>query len=230
MKTAVEPRLNKVAQVCENIPDELSRALRRHCEFVGQGADTQSLMMLARRRGADAAVVDLDGVGERDRGGLHALTHELPRLRLLLLGSSQNLAWVQSWLAIGAQTYLHKGVPVDTVVRAVLAADRSAEISIHLPHQRTPAPAAAPMDRLSQREVQVLALAADAMSNRQIARSLNITEGTVKRHMRNIFQKLGSHSRIDSVNKAATLGLLPRERHRQPTPRQDRAAYSQAPL
>jgi DNA-binding NarL/FixJ family response regulator len=58
-------------------------------------------------------------------------------------------------------------------------------------------------DALTEREIEVLGLVAKAMSNGQIARQLGIVEGTVKRHLRNIFTKLGACSRIDAVNKAS---------------------------
>ncbi|MCI2416688.1 response regulator transcription factor [Saccharopolyspora sp. K220] len=58
--------------------------------------------------------------------------------------------------------------------------------------------------KLSAREREIVDLVAQAMSNRQIASKLRITEGTVKRHMRNIFAKLRANSRIDAVNKATT--------------------------
>ncbi|MDH6119610.1 helix-turn-helix transcriptional regulator [Kitasatospora sp. GAS204B] len=62
--------------------------------------------------------------------------------------------------------------------------------------------------RLSGREVEVLGCAARALSNRQIAGRLGITEGTVKRHLRNIFGKLDAVSRIDAVNKAVERELI----------------------
>jgi hypothetical protein len=55
----------------------------------------------------------------------------------------------------------------------------------------------------------VLLLVARAMSNGQIASRLSLTEATVKRHLRNIFAKLGAVSRIDAVNKAAAAALIP---------------------
>ncbi len=62
---------------------------------------------------------------------------------------------------------------------------------------------------LSPRELDVLELAAQAMSNAQIAARLYLTEATVKRHLSNIFAKLGAVSRIDAVNKAVAAALIP---------------------
>ncbi|WP_329565936.1 helix-turn-helix transcriptional regulator [Kitasatospora sp. NBC_01266] len=67
---------------------------------------------------------------------------------------------------------------------------------------------------LSGRELEVLDWAARALSNRQIAVRLGITEGTVKRHLRNIFAKLHAVSRIDAVNKAVERELLTPLGHR----------------
>lgn len=55
---------------------------------------------------------------------------------------------------------------------------------------------------LSGREREVLAGVAKGLSNREIGRELGIAEGTVKRHMRRIFAKLGAASRVDAINKA----------------------------
>ncbi|MFC7591206.1 LuxR family transcriptional regulator [Nonomuraea antimicrobica] len=54
---------------------------------------------------------------------------------------------------------------------------------------------------LSPREREVLSLVAEALSNAQVANRMGITEGTVKRHLRNIFGKLGAVSRMDAVIK-----------------------------
>lgn len=61
----------------------------------------------------------------------------------------------------------------------------------------------ASVPELTARERQVLDAVAGAMTNRQIARQLGITEATVKRHLSNIFGKLGASSRMDAVRKAA---------------------------
>ncbi|WP_394813941.1 response regulator transcription factor [Streptomyces litchfieldiae] len=61
---------------------------------------------------------------------------------------------------------------------------------------------------LSRRECEVLQLVAQALSNRQIAGALVISEATVKRHLYNAFLKLGASSRLDAVNKAVSASLI----------------------
>ncbi|WP_190137742.1 response regulator transcription factor, partial [Streptomyces longispororuber] len=61
---------------------------------------------------------------------------------------------------------------------------------------------------LSLREREVVQLVGKAMTNAQIGRQLGISEGTVKRHLHNIFVKLHAVSRLDAVNKAVSLSLI----------------------
>ena len=70
------------------------------------------------------------------------------------------------------------------------------------------APVPATTQCLSSREREVLSLVARALSNRQIASRLSITEGTVKRHLRNVFTKLGATSRLDAVNRGISAAIL----------------------
>lgn len=62
---------------------------------------------------------------------------------------------------------------------------------------------------LSPRELEVVTLLARALSTKSVARELNLSPGTVKWHLKNVFSKLGAFSREDAVAKARNLGLLP---------------------
>jgi LuxR family maltose regulon positive regulatory protein len=66
------------------------------------------------------------------------------------------------------------------------------------------------VEALTKREVQVLQLVADGLSNAEIAQRLYISRGTVKTHTRNIYGKLGVHNRVQAVARATTLGILSR--------------------
>jgi LuxR family maltose regulon positive regulatory protein len=64
------------------------------------------------------------------------------------------------------------------------------------------------VEPLSHREIEVLQLIAEGLSNREIAARLYLTLNTVKVHTRNIYGKLGVHSRIEAVTRAQALGIL----------------------
>ncbi|NYI04072.1 response regulator transcription factor [Allostreptomyces psammosilenae] len=138
-----------------------------------------------------------------------------PRTQVLVVAPCAEPGAVREFVAAGAGGYLHKEVSRQAMLLAVHAAgggaggrggDGAAALS--------PGPAAARVPptapvRLSRREHQVLLCAAAAMSNRQIANHLEITEGTVKRHLRGVFKKLGAVSRVDAVNRAVRAALIP---------------------
>ncbi|ONK09335.1 response regulator transcription factor [Streptomyces sp. MP131-18] len=127
---------------------------------------------------------------------IRALRARVPRAALLVLATrGVNRGHL---LAAGA----HRCLPAGAGQAALLSAVR--ELS------PAPEPSRHQGVTLSPRQQEVLALAAEALSNKQIARSLDISIGTVKRHLHVVFRKLGAVSRLDAVSKAASVGLLPR--------------------
>ncbi len=65
------------------------------------------------------------------------------------------------------------------------------------------------IEPLSERELEVLELIAEGLTNQEIATRLFLTLNTVKAHTRNIYSKLGVNSRIQAVARARDLGILP---------------------
>jgi DNA-binding NarL/FixJ family response regulator len=117
---------------------------------------------------------------------------------------------VRALLAAGIRGYLLKSVhwqELVAAIRAVRADSQRIVLGVSGESLGWVRPGLS-ASTLSDREREVLALVAEAFSNGQIASRLSLTEATVKRHLRNIFVKLGAVSRIDAVNKAAELGLL----------------------
>ena len=144
-----------------------------------------------------------------DMGGLDALREilgEWPDARIVVLTTYRGDAQALSALKCGARGFMLKGMmrkELRDTIRAVHAGRRvvPAEIAMELAQH-------AGEDCLSPREMEVLKELARGNANREIAESLNVTEGTVKAHMKNIFAKLGAKDRTHAVLLALKRGIL----------------------
>lgn len=110
--------------------------------------------------------------------------------------------------------FLDEGQPMARLLYSLIQQDSKAQYAAQLlaefpeEPQATPDPQAALVEPLSMRELEVLHLIAEGMSNKEIATSLYLSVGTVKVHSRNIYGKLGVRNRTQAVARAQTLGIL----------------------
>jgi DNA-binding NarL/FixJ family response regulator len=171
---------------------------------VGEAADSVTTVALAAERQPDIVLLDVEIPG----GGVTATVAQIrarsPRSRVIILSMYEGPQLVQALLDAGIRGYLLKSIHWQELVvgiRAVCADDDRIVLGVSRESlsyvQQGPAPG-----KLSDRERDVLDLVAQALSNSQIAARLHLTEATVKRHLRNVFVKLGAVSRLDAVNKA----------------------------
>jgi DNA-binding NarL/FixJ family response regulator len=111
--------------------------------------------------------------------------------------------------ARGAALRRTEGALLVALVRAVAAGLWAVDPAL-APEPAAPRPgaAAAPAERLTPREGEVLALLADGLSNKQIGVQLGISDHTVKFHVNSILDKLGAETRTEAVVRAARLGLV----------------------
>lgn len=133
-----------------------------------------------------------------------------PRARIILLAMNDDHRFVESILSFEISGYLPKNTTRDELVSTIRSIHRDREtviVSIHADILIGTAEPAGVL--LSTREREILMLVAQGLSNAQIAARLPITEGTVKRHLGKVFAKLGAQSRIDAVNKAVSMSLIP---------------------
>jgi len=190
---------------------------RPEVEVIGEAENGQDAVRLAAQLRPDVVLMDLkmpvlDGVAATRR-----LRVQLPTCRIVALTTFEDDELVFEVLRAGAVGYLLKDAPVDRLVDAILAAARGesvlqpsvaskvlAELS-RLSSQ--PAPAASALDRLSERERDVLRQIARGASNKEIAAALFITEGTVKNHVTSILAKLEVGDRTQAALRARELGL-----------------------
>ncbi|MEV2274703.1 response regulator transcription factor [Nocardiopsis sp. NPDC049922] len=182
-------------------------------EVVASVGSVRTLVPTVVETRPDVVLLDLEMPGHDPRHTVGELLRLAPSTHVVILSMHDDADLVNDLLALGVRGYLHKSVDSVTLVAAIKGLrdpDRTTVV-VSSPNWRQPS-ASAP--QLTRREIEVLRLVAEAMSNREIARSLDITEGTVKRHMRNIFEKLEAVSRIDAVNKATECGALAPHRKR----------------
>lgn len=179
-------------------------------EVVGLARDGREALALAQRRRPDVVLLDLNMPVV---GGLEACA----RLRegggpeVLMLTVSDEEPDLYAALRVGAAGYLTKDVPPAELIEAVLAVARGeprlapAMASRMLTELGRGAPAAPrdPLEALSDRERDVLALLAEGLRNREIAARLVISEATVKTHVRHVLGKLQFRNRAEAAAFAA---------------------------
>ena len=167
-------------------------------EVVGQGGDAAQLIALVREHRPDLVVVDIRMPPNHSAEGLEAarvIREEFPGTAVLVLSAHVEVEHALDLLASGQRTgYLLKSRVTDVtefidtlqrIVRGGSAVDPELVQEL-VAARRTEDP----LDVLSPREREVLALMAEGRSNVGISRQLWVTEGTVEKHVRSILMKL----------------------------------------
>ncbi len=201
-------------------------------QVVGAAANGREAIEAVERHMPDVVLMDvrmpeMDGV-EATR----ILTKRFPDTGVIILTTFDNDEYVFEGLKAGARGYMLKDVSSDDIaaaVRAVAVGEALIQPSIarkvvaefsrlaaggprpHASHhaESSADPDLQPLDDpLSEREYEVLRSLAAGLSNREIARQLVITEGTVKNHVSNLLAKLDVRDRTQAVLKAQALKLI----------------------
>jgi DNA-binding NarL/FixJ family response regulator len=179
---------------------------------VAEGASSADALAIATEFMPDIVMLDIE-MSDAYAGGLLAeLRARCPGTRTVVLTMCEDPAIVQEALEAGIAAYLVKSSIVGhELVAAIRSVTRGRDnVLLSVPRQTLAGLrlASAVTGMLSERELNVLELAAQALSNTQIAARLYIAEGTVKRHLTNIYSKLGAVSRVDAIRKAMQGGLI----------------------
>lgn len=172
-------------------------------EVVGEAADGVEALEVIARTCPDVALVDarmprMDGVELITR-----LAAEHPSVAAVVLSTFDEDEYIYGALRGGAVGYLLKDCSPDELVSAIVRASRGETVLGSPVAARLVAglrqalePGSFPgRDRLSARELEVARMVAAGASNREIARQLFITEGTVKNHVSSVLRKLGLRDR-----------------------------------
>ncbi|MET9624504.1 response regulator transcription factor [Streptomyces sp. NPDC006464] len=195
--------------------DALAELIRGMGDFdvVAAVGDAPGMVAAVGGHRPDVVLMDIEMPGNEDPARtVRALQAASPNTKIMVLSMHDDPRLLQVLLPLGIRGYLHKTATHRSLTAALRDACTQDGLTVSLPPRTRPAPDPEPEpDRevLSPRELEVIALVAAGLSNRRTATQLGLTEGTVKRHLRNIFAKLGATSRVDATNKAVAAGLIP---------------------
>lgn len=172
--------------------------------LVGDAADGEHGLELVRRHKPNLVLLDLNMKGMDGIETLKAIKHENLDTQVIMLTVSDNEENVVSALRAGADGYLLKDMePEDILDQIHIAAQGRLVISPRLTEllaralREGPPPESPDQAGLTPREREIVELIARGLSNKLIARELDISEGTVKVHIKNLLKKLNLHSRLE---------------------------------
>jgi DNA-binding NarL/FixJ family response regulator len=184
-------------------------------DVVAEAADGAQALTLTGELRPDVLILDAQMPEMDGLEATRAVRAQYPDVRILILSAYAHDHYVFGTLAEGADGYLLKDEAVDHVVSAVrvVAAHEtwlSPEVATKVVQRTTARDTDGELgpDQPTEREMDVLELLAQGLSNEEIAQALYITERTVRFHISNLKAKLHASSRIELVVEAIRLGLV----------------------
>ncbi|TAK29469.1 MAG: response regulator transcription factor [Chloroflexota bacterium] len=192
---------------------------RQDMEVVGTSSNGVEAVDKAKELMPDVILMDLSMPGCDGIEATRRIKSELPYVNIAVLTVSENDDDLFEAMRAGAKGYIVKSVKTAELIAAItILAQGHAVITPSMAEKlltefglrsRRASGVAASVSSLSDREKEVLALVGQGLSNRDVAKRLCLSEGTVKTHLRNIFEKLHMGNRIEAAVFAAQQGLLP---------------------
>jgi NarL family two-component system response regulator LiaR len=182
-------------------------------EVAGDCADGRRALTAIRALRPDVVLLDMVMPGLDGLGVLEALRADGPLPAVVVLTSFQEDARVIEAVRAGALSYLPKTTAVDRVVEAVRAAAGGGSVLepkiAALLVKQVRGGSEEPLAVLTPRERQVLSLLSRGRANREIARSLSLSEETVKSHVSSVLAKLALQDRTQAAIFGLQQGLVP---------------------
>jgi two-component system nitrate/nitrite response regulator NarL len=176
-------------------------------KLVGEAATGQKGLELAKALKPDLILLDVNMKGMGGVETLKAIKDAELDCRVLMLTVSDSEEDVIAALRLGADGYLLKDMEPEDTLRCineamkgkVVLSERLTQLLAHALREEPKMPKSVSEADLTDRESEILHLIAKGMSNKLIARELDISEGTVKVHVKHLLRKLNLHSRVEAA-------------------------------
>ncbi|RSM47367.1 DNA-binding response regulator [Amycolatopsis balhimycina DSM 5908] len=182
---------------------------RPEFHIVGEAADSSAAASLAGEKRPDVVLLDVDTPGKSIAETIRMIRKASPLSEIITLADCDESETVRELLDLGVRGYLLKNSSQWALIAAIYNVQHGNESAVLLVSRSSINQASPATKSLSPIEISILRLAAKAMTNGQIAVRLELSEAVVKKHLRNVFAKLGAVSRLDAVNKAVAARLVP---------------------
>lgn len=184
-------------------------------EVVGEAENGAEAVALTQDLKPDVVILDVEMPVMGAAGAMDRLLRLSPAPSIVVVTMYDDPRLVREFLGQGASAYLVKSASLEELLTAVhTAAESHAEAHDENVVMVVPREAFQRAERateeggLSARELEILLLVARGLSNRQISRTLNVAEATVKRHLANLYPKMGVSSRGEATRKAFLEGWI----------------------
>jgi DNA-binding NarL/FixJ family response regulator len=180
--------------------------MQRDMFIVGEAANGRQAIELYRKHTPDVAILDVRMPVLSGIDAAIAIRLEFPRARLIALSTYEGDEDIRRALQAGMKAYLTKDILHEELINAVRAVHMGRS---YLPGRVAGALAARlPGPDISARELEVLRLVVQGFANKEIGDALNISEFTVKNHVRSILEKLGVDDRTQAATMAIQRGII----------------------
>jgi len=173
-------------------------------QVVGRARDGGEALRLARETRPDVVVTDIEMPGMTGLDLAAALRREQPAPRVVILTTFGRSGYLRRALDAGAAGYLLKDAPSDRLAEAI----RRVHAGLRSIDPELAAAAWDEADPLTDRERQVLRLAAEGLSTARIGAEIHLSEGTVRNYLSEAISKLGAENRVEAARIARQKGWL----------------------
>jgi DNA-binding NarL/FixJ family response regulator len=174
-------------------------------EVVAEVPNDEEVLELARELSPDVVIMQVQMPFERAKETLEAMRAFPDPPKIVIVTMFERPEYMRQLTRVGASAYLLKSSSAEHLVAAVRAAvldPQSENVVVGMPREMLEGTQEGAHSVLSARELEVLLLTARGLSNAQIASSLSLAEATVKRHLANVYQKIGVSSRTEASREA----------------------------
>ncbi len=174
-------------------------------EVVGEVTNDGEALRLARELEPDVVVMQVQLPLEKAKETLLEMRAFARPPKVILVTMFEEPRYVRELMRLGASAYLLKSSSAEHLIAAVRGAvfdPKGENVVVGMPRSLLEDTGEGEGGVLSARELEILLLSARGLSNRQISRALHLSEATVKRHLANIYPKIGVSSRGEAARKA----------------------------